>query len=191
MSPFYSTGFMLRGLWSISKVGSLTSGGCMRLTELGTAEGKGLCDSLRAHRTWLMLSNGKGQKSRLKEQKESSQNNVDIVIATERRPVTLSVSLYTSASNLRSLILIRERENEQISSPLCAESELSTLCRYFQFDNTCLFSVLYLNRPWIRCLRPCWKKYNRGNWRLDVTVVNNRLLRCGKMTKQRRCLFYW
>lgn len=44
--------------------------------------------------------------------------------------------------------------SEQISSSLSSTSErlcaahthTHVSCRYFQFDNTCLFSVLYLNR---------------------------------------------
>lgn len=84
---------------------------------------------------------------------------------------TLSVPLYMilitlTFGHLKLSHFILKWVNEQISSSLCSENELwphthtHTSCRFFQFDNTCLFSVLYLNRPWTLHFPLFMKRHN-------------------------------
>lgn len=88
-------------------------------------------------------------------------------MAANTLPVPLYMILITlTFGHLKLSHFILKWVNEQISSSLCSENELwphthtHTSCRYFQFDNTCLFSVLYLNRPWTLHFPLFMKRHN-------------------------------
>lgn len=79
---------------------------------------------------------------------------VKVWMAANALSVPLDVILISlTFGHLRWSYFILDWVNEQISSSLYSENELwpqrctHVSCRYFQFDNTCLFSDLYLNRP--------------------------------------------